>query len=197
MIGSDDARRGVVPSIGAHVGVKLASSVKCQQLNMRSVCVRVLCVGALAGTATSNLWSDNNDDATTSTSTTSTSTSAYAGCGGVTRCLDNRHCGACLLAINNTQGFTHTAADLLALDALGRKTFALREYQVEFFETLLSTASCSTNVTPLGILYPALLELSEVAACVDTFEMVVGQCILSECVLRAYPLSRSLSLVYC
>lgn len=70
-----------------------------------------------------------------------------------------------------------------ALEAVGAKTFALRAYQVGFFETLLSTASCSTNVTRLGILYSALLELSEVSACVETFGMVVGWCILSECVL--------------
>lgn len=150
---------------------------------MRALCAVALCVGALVGTATSDLWPADDNAATTSTSITSTSTTAYAGCGGVTRCLADQQCGQCLLAINNTNWFTHTVAELSALEALGRTTFDLRAYEVGFFETLLSTASCSTNVTRLGILYPALLELSEVSACVEAFGMVVDQCILSECVL--------------
>lgn len=158
---------------------------------MRALWLFALCGGALGGTTT-DLWPVEDNTGTTSTSSTSTSTTAYAGCGGVARCLDDQQCAECLLAINNTNGFTHSVEELSALEALGAKTFALRAYQVGFFETLLSTASCSTNVTRLGILYPALLELSEVSSCVETFGMVVGRCILSECVKLLKSLTKRL-----
>ena len=57
-----------------------------------------------------------------------------------------------------------------------------REYQVGFFQTLLSNASCSTNATPPGVLQPALNELANIGnlSCEDAHGMVVGNCLLAE-----------------
>jgi len=85
---------------------------------------------------------------TTSTSTGTTTTTAFAGCGGVARCLDHTQCAQCLEAINSTAGFAHSYAEYNSFD-----TAAYQAYTDGFFRTLQTTASCSTNVTPPNILY--------------------------------------------
>ena len=113
----------------------------------------------------------------TSTFTSTTSTSTFASsCGGVTRCLNDTQCAQCLSSINATRSFVHTHSEY------NSKSLATeREYQVGFFNTLLSTVSCSTNATPPAILHPALQELDAIP-CVDEYGMAVGGCLLAESV---------------
>jgi hypothetical protein len=40
--------------------------------------------------------------------TFTTTTTAYAGCGGMERCIANTHCAGCIEAINATAGFPHS-----------------------------------------------------------------------------------------
>ena len=100
----------------------------------------------------------------TSTSTTTTTTTTFGDsdvCGGVTRCLNHTQCAQCLSAINASRGFVHSQAEFYSMSLASE-----RQYQVGFFETLLSTASCSTNATPSGILNPVLQELGA-SSCMD------------------------------
>jgi hypothetical protein len=53
-------------------------------------------------------------------------------------------------------------------------------YNVGFFHTLLSTASCSTNATPPDILYSALEELGDLPSCIDVYGMAVSLCLAAE-----------------
>ena len=43
--------------------------------------------------------------------TTTTATTMAVGCGGVERCINDPLCAQCLVAINNTADFPHTAGD--------------------------------------------------------------------------------------
>ena len=113
--------------------------------------------------------------ATTTTTTATFTTTAFAGCGGVIRCLDDEQCAQCLSSINATTGCPHTEVELSHLSVA-----ALREYNVGFFQALQSTASCSVNVTSPGCLHPALQELGNVASCIDTYGMVMSDCRFTE-----------------
>jgi hypothetical protein len=126
--------------------------------------------GHLAGSVTAT-WAAT---ATTTTSSSSSST-AFAGCGGAVRCLNDTLCAQCIQAINVTAGFPHSSAEYYSLD-----TPALHAYAVGFFQTLQSVESCSTHATPSGIIYPALQELSDVISCADAYGMVVGDCLVPE-----------------
>jgi hypothetical protein len=112
---------------------------------------------------------------TTTAATATTTTTAFAGCGGVDRCIANPHCAQCLLAVNATRNFPHTLAEF---NRLGRA--ATRAYEVGFFQTLQSTASCSTSVTPPGIIYAALQELADVISCDDEHAMYSSTCLVAE-----------------
>lgn len=82
----------------------------------------------------------------------------------------------CLSTVNATRSFPHSQAEYNSMSLATE-----REYQVGFFNTLLSTASCSTNATPPRILHPALQEL-DVISCADGHGMAVGGCLLAESV---------------
>lgn len=127
-----------------------------------AACAHCLC-GLLAVAA---------DDSTTATSTTTADTR----CGGVERCLHYplAHCNDCISSINDTVGFPHSSTEFLLLS---RNSF--RAYQVEFFRTLLSTASCSTNATPPSVLHPALQELMA-TTCWNEYGLAVNNCLLAE-----------------
>jgi hypothetical protein len=73
-----------------------------------------------------------------------------------------------------SRGFPHTVAEFDSVDFASARAF-----QLGFFQTLQSTASCSTDAAPPGILYPALLELSRVS-CNNAYGMVVGNCLVTE-----------------
>jgi hypothetical protein len=127
--------------------------------------------GHLAGSVTAT-WAAT---ATTTTTTTTTTSTAFAGCGGVVRCLNDTLCAQCIEAINVTAGFPHSSAEYYSLD-----TPAVRAYDIGFFQTLQSVESCSTNASPSGIIYPALQELSDVISCADAYRMVVDDCLVPE-----------------
>ena len=107
---------------------------------------------------------------TTTTSATTTTTAGLAGCGGVARCLNDTTCAQCISGINATAGFPHTIAGFFALDAAGN-----REYQISFFHALQSTAACSTQVTPPGLLHPAFQELQQ-TGCAEVYRMALFGC---------------------
>jgi hypothetical protein len=93
----------------------------------------------------------------------------------------------CIHAINSTMGFPHTFAEYTSMD--------IALYQVGFFRTLLSTPSCSTNVTSPDMLSPALRELDTIK-CVLKFGMFSSTClstvrirVLYDAVLSAVPRS--------
>ena len=112
-----------------------------------------------------------------STSTSTTTSAGIYSCGGVMWCLNETQCARCLSAINATPGFPHTISEYHS-----KNPAAIAALDVGFFETLLSTASCSTDATPPGILYPALQELDESDSCMDAHGIVVGDCLLAKCV---------------
>jgi hypothetical protein len=116
---------------------------------------------------------------TTSASFTSTTTGTIAGCSDVAGCLDHPHCRECIEEINNTAGFPHTGTEWFKLNAS-----ALRGYNVGFFHTLLSTASCSTNTTPPDLLQSALLELG-FPPCIDAHGIAASTCLAVEYVCFA------------
>ena len=114
--------------------------------------------------------------ASITTTTTTTTSDGFYSCGGVTRCLNETQCARCLSSINATRSFVHNMSELNGMPRMSLDE--VRAYQVEFFETLLSIASCSTNATPPGILYPALQELG--GFCSDEHGMAVSPCLLAE-----------------
>lgn len=112
---------------------------------------------------------------------TTVSTTSYGldSCDGVTRCLNDTHCAQCISAINATRGFVHTEAQFLSM----RQSVAeLREYELDFFDTLLSTSSCWSNTTSHGILFPALQELGN-SFCVGAHGMYTDTCSIAEYVI--------------
>lgn len=113
---------------------------------------------------------------TTTSTTTATITAGLVNstCSGMTRCLNHTQCARCLSAINATPSFVHTNAEYY--DMTLSQT---RAYFVGFFETLQSTASCSTHATPPEILRPALLDLGA-SSCTDAYKMATGSCIVAE-----------------
>jgi hypothetical protein len=120
--------------------------------------------------------------ATSSSTFTTSTTSTTMLCGGVARCLDHTQCAQCLEAINSTADFPHSLAEFNSLGLT-----ANRAYNIWFFQALQTTASCSTETTPPGILQPALQELDDVDLCVDTYGMAVSYCILAEYACFADP----------
>jgi hypothetical protein len=124
---------------------------------------------------------------TTTTVTTWTTITDYSGCGDVARCLDDAQCARCLLAINTTPAFFHTRRDF---SEGWSDVVPTRAYEEGFFQALQSTASCSTNATPEGVLYTALQELSVVPTCTDAYGMVVSTCLVPEYVCYLDPSCR-------
>lgn len=150
------ARRGRVLVASRHG--RLAKAL------LLSFCVLMLTVATTVELALGDDVIPTSLSTSTSTSTTTTS------CGGVRLCLNDPQCARCLLAINETRSFIHTQAEFFSISFAG-----LRAYDVGFFETLLSTASCSTNITPPAILRPALQELSA-SPCMEVYGMTIGDC---------------------
>jgi hypothetical protein len=81
----------------------------------RAVLTAVCAVGIIA----------SHVDSTTTTSsssslarTTTTTTTAFAGCGGVERCLADQNCARCIKAINATPGIPHSEAEYNSIDRI-------------------------------------------------------------------------------
>lgn len=91
------------------------------------------------------------------------------------RCLNDTQCSRCMSAMNATRGFPHTISEYSSMNLA-----EIRAYHVGFFETLLSTAACSTNATPPGILQAALQELDNSHSFNDALRMVIDTCALVE-----------------
>ena len=117
---------------------------------------------------------DVSPTSTSTTTTTTTSERLDSTCSGVTRCLHDTHCAQCLSAINSTAGFPHTPVEFFGMSLAEQ-----REYNVRFFTTLQSTASCSTDATPSWILHSALRELGA-SLCTDAYRMAIGSCLYAE-----------------
>lgn len=140
------------------------------------LCVVVLTAGDLAraGRSDDDVTSPGRSSLGRSSTSTTTSELLDSACSGVTLCLSDTHCAQCLSAINSTHGFPHTPSEFYGMSLAEQ-----REYNVGFFKTLRSTASCSTDATPSRIIHSALRELGA-SLCTDKYRMVIGTCLYAE-----------------
>jgi hypothetical protein len=104
--------------------------------------------------------------------------SPHAGaCSNVMRCLADPQCKQCLNTINSTVGFPHSVVEYIGLD-----NAAYRAYEIKFFQTLQSTASCSTNhgSNMTLLMRNALDELAYDNSCINSQSMAADPCLAAE-----------------